>query len=238
MVDKSIGTLFSTALKDPAKLEQPSRIYHLILALLFLMLLTVPTIGHTIVGRWLNVFIFAAIFVGSLFAVRYRKVLFWLGISLMGPAIVLRVLGPLSTSGELWRAGLAVAAFLFIAVVFVVRILSYSRVTPASVSGSLCVYFIFGIIWAILYAALERFAPGSFSGLDPETLRALDRPGELPDQFLYFSYVTLTTLGYGDIAPMQPVAETLAMVEAVAGQLFLVGMVAYLVGRSVASDTS
>ena len=226
MADESIGTSFHTALAEPARGEQPSRIYHVILALLFLMLLAQPTIGRSVAGIRLSAFLWTAIFIGSLLAVRHRKILFWFGVSLMVPAIVLRVLEPVSTNWELWRAGLAIAAFLFIAVVFLVRVLSYRRITPASVSASLCVYFILGIVWAIGYGAVERLAPGSFSGLD--------QGSELPAQFIYFSYVTLTTLGYGDITPVQPVAMTLATVEAVAGQLFLIGMVAYLVGRTVA----
>lgn len=226
MVDRSLGKEFHTVLADPAESKEPSRIYHVILALLFLMLLLRPTVGLTIVGVRLAAFLWTAIFVGSLLAVRHRKALFGFGVLLMVPAIVLQVLGPSSANWELWRAGLGIGAFLFIAAVFLFRVLSYPRVTGASVSGSLCVYFILGVVWAIAYGTIERLAPGSFSGLD--------HGGELSEQFVYFSYVTLTTLGYGDITPVHPVAMTLATVEAVAGQLFLVGLVAYLVGRTVA----
>jgi voltage-gated potassium channel len=226
MTDGPTKTQFHGALTRPGEGTEPSRIYHVILALLFLMLLLRPTVGLTVVGVRLSAFLWTAIFVGSLLAVRHRKALFGVGVLLMVPAIVLQVLGPSSTNWELWRAGLAIAAFLFIATVFLLRVLSYPRVTGASVSGSLCVYFILGVVWAIAYGAIERLAPGSFSGLD--------HGGALSEQFVYFSYVTLTTLGYGDITPVHPVAMTLATVEAVAGQLFLVGLVAYLVGRTVA----
>jgi len=226
MDDRSIGKRFRTALTDPTEGEQPSRIYHLILAVLFLMLLAQPIMGRSVGEVRPIVVLWGFIFLGSLLAVRHRKALFWFGVVLMVPAVVLRVLGPLSTNWELWRDGLAIAAFLFIAVVFLVRVLSYPRITPASVSASLCVYFIMGVVWAIAYGIVERLAPGSFSGLD--------QGSELPSQFVYFSYVTLTTLGYGDITPVGSVAMTLATVEAVAGQLFLVGAVAYLVGRTVA----
>jgi hypothetical protein len=229
MADRLIGTRFLTELKDPAESKEPSPIYHVILVLLFLMLLLRPTFGQTLVGVRLATFLWIAIFVGSLLSVRHRKALFWFGVLLMVPAIVFQLLGSLSTSLELLRAGLAITAFLFIAVAFLTRILSYSKVTGASVSGSLCVYFIFGIVWAIAYATIERLTPGSFKGLD--------QGGDLLEQLIYFSYVTLTTLGYGDITPVQPVAETLAMVEAVLGQLFLVGLVAFLVGKAVAGET-
>lgn len=226
MANQSLGKELHRVLEDRAEAKEPSPIFHVILALLFLMLLLRPAVGLTVVGVRLGVFLWVAIFVGSLLAVRHRKALFGFGVLLMVPTIVLRVLGPFSTNWEVWRAGFAIAAFLFIAAVFLFRVLSHPRITGASVSGALCVYFILGVVWAIAYGAIERLAPGSFSGLD--------QGGALSEQFVYFSYVTLTTLGYGDITPVHPGAMTLATVEAVAGQIFLVGLVAYLVGRTVA----
>jgi voltage-gated potassium channel Kch len=82
------------------------------------------------------------------------------------------------------------------------------------------------MVWAIAYGIVERLSAGSFNGLDYSS--------DLGRQFVYFSYVTLTTLGYGDVMVARPLAQTLATVEAIAGQLFLVGLVAYLVGRTVA----
>ncbi len=81
------------------------------------------------------------------------------------------------------------------------------------------------MVWAIAYGMVERMAAGSFAGLD--------HGSDLGRQFVYFSYVTLTTLGYGDVTPVRPLAQTMATVEAITGQLFLVGLVAYLVGRTV-----
>jgi voltage-gated potassium channel Kch len=55
-------------------------------------------------------------------------------------------------------------------------------------------------------------------------------------RFLYFSYVTMTTLGYGDITPIAPIARSLAMLEALIGQIYLVVMIAWLVGMNVSQS--
>lgn len=206
--------------------DAPSQIYHAILAVLLLMLLTQPVISQTVLGVRPIALLWGAIFVGSLLTVRHRKALFVSGLALMLPTIVLRVTAPLPPAVILWRDGLAVASFLFVAVVFLVHVLTYRRITAAAVSASLCVYIIVGMVWAIAYGMVEQLAAGSFNGLDYGS--------DLGRQFVYFSYVTLTTLGYGDITPARPVVQTMATVEAITGQLFLVGLVAYLVGRTVA----
>ena len=71
--------------------------------------------------------------------------------------------------------------------------------------------------------------PGAFKGLGPFSL---DEPGAQQD-FIYFSFVTLTTLGYGDMSPVAPLAKTLAWFEAVVGQLFLAVTIARLVSLEI-----
>lgn len=208
--------------------ETPSQIYHAVLAVLLLMLLTQPVIGQTVLGVKPIALLWGAIFVGALLTVRLRKVLFVFGLALMLPTVVLRLMAPLPPVATSWRDGLAVASFLFVAAVFLVRVVTYRRITAAAVSASLCVYIIIGMVWAIAYGMVERLATGSFNGLDYGS--------DLGRQLVYFSYVTLTTLGYGDITPARPLVQTMATVEAITGQLFLVGLVAYLVGRTVAGS--
>lgn len=206
--------------------DAPSQVYHVILAVLVLMLLVQTVTSETVLGVRPIALLWGVIFVGSLLTVWRRKALFVGGLVLMLPTFVLRVSTPLSPVVTSVRDGLAIASFLFVAGVFLVRVLTYRRITAAAVSASLCVYIIVGMVWAIAYSMLERLAAGSFNGLDYGS--------DLGRQFVYFSYVTLTTLGYGDVTPARPLAQTMATVEAITGQLFLVGLVAYLVGRTVA----
>lgn len=88
--------------------------------------------------------------------------------------------------------------------------------------GSLCVYLLMGIMWSILYIFAYLHTPDAFSNLTGTR-------GEL----LYYSYVTLTTLGYGSIVPLTPLTRTLAYLEAIAGQFYLAVLVAGLVGAYV-----
>ncbi|MGR8979481.1 MAG: ion channel [Gammaproteobacteria bacterium] len=90
--------------------------------------------------------------------------------------------------------------------------------------GAMCVYLLMGLIWAILYGLIFQFYPGSFNGI-------VGVDGKAPmDTLLYFSFVTLASLGYGDITPLAPLARTLAYLEAIGGQLYIAIMLAGLVG--------
>lgn len=90
--------------------------------------------------------------------------------------------------------------------------------------GALCIYLLIGAIWASGYLLLDEIQPGSFSGLEGH-----EGP-TLTWRLLYFSFVTLTTLGFGDVLPLNTFAETLVFAEAVAGQFYLSVLVAALVG--------
>jgi len=89
-------------------------------------------------------------------------------------------------------------------------------------------YLMLGIIWAYLYGIVEVLAPGSFNmGSDWQ----IDDAGESKVKLLYFSFVTLTTLGYGDVSPALPFAQSLAVLEAATGILYIAVLVASLVGQ-------
>jgi voltage-gated potassium channel len=90
--------------------------------------------------------------------------------------------------------------------------------------GAMCVYLLMGLIWAILYGLIFQFLPGSFNGIQ-------GIEGKAPmDTLLYFSFITLASLGYGDITPVAPLARTFAYLEVVGGQLYIAIMLAGLVG--------
>lgn len=102
--------------------------------------------------------------------------------------------------------------------------------------GAVVGYLLLGIIWSLLYSAAETAFPGSFAtpmlgGSDGVSGR-VDR-GTLG----YFSFITLATVGYGDVTPTTPLAQTLAWTEAVTGQLYLAILVAGLVGFKVTQAT-
>lgn len=105
-------------------------------------------------------------------------------------------------------------------------VLRAPKVTGDIVAGSIAVYLLLGITWAAFYTGVDYLVPNSFNVIDPLNPKDdLTRP-----DFLYFSFTTLSTLGYGDILPIKPVARTFAYMEAMVGVVY----VAVFVGRIVA----
>ena len=95
--------------------------------------------------------------------------------------------------------------------------------------GAACIYLLSGALWGIVYFLLSVVSPASFVGITGETW------SEQLNEFTYHSFVTLTTLGYGDITPA---ARTLGYLEAVLGQMYLTVLVAALVGIHIANRRS
>lgn len=101
-----------------------------------------------------------------------------------------------------------------------------AKIDAEHIYAALSAYLLAGIFFGVLYHAVERVWPGSFT--------AGGAVGEFPlFDGIYFSFVTLATLGYGDVLPVSGVARGLAMIEAVSGQLFLAVMIARLVSSHV-----
>src|SRR5262245_2127485 len=105
-------------------------------------------------------------------------------------------------------------------------------VTADAVAGALCGYWRWGVMFGHVYCLVEEIAPGSFVGVG-STIAPADS-GQAHALLTYFSFVTLTTVGYGDITPATGVGRGLAMVEAVLGQFYLAVLVAVLIGKMVA----
>jgi hypothetical protein len=115
---------------------------------------------------------------------------------------------------------------IFLTVMILGEVLRGEEVTRDSIHGGICVYLLMGYAWALFYGLVEVVHPGSFS---ISGLGAGD-PVKNSDLF-FFSFVTLTTLGYGDMTPVSSQARSLAILEAVIGPLFIAVFIARLVGR-------
>jgi len=100
------------------------------------------------------------------------------------------------------------------------------EITLEVIKAALCAYFLIGLMWSFVYLTIEALMPGSFQGAPGEPLDY--------DLFIYFSFVTLTTVGYGDVTPISNGARSLAILEAVMGQFYLAVTVARLVSIHIA----
>jgi len=106
------------------------------------------------------------------------------------------------------------------------RLLQTSRVTMDIVKGGICVYLLLGYAWALFYGIVYTLEPNAFSSaLITEDSRL---------NILYFSFVTLSTLGFGDIVPVNEIASVLTILEALVGQLYPAVFMALLVSSYLA----
>jgi voltage-gated potassium channel len=117
------------------------------------------------------------------------------------------------------------ALLIYCAAVILGSLVSAEQVFSNEIMGTFNMYLILGYAWAYVYQLVEAYAPGSFQS----TLS----PGSQGLHFIYFSFVTLTTVGYGDMIPVRPMAQMLVVLEAVVGQFYVAVVVAYLVSMYI-----
>ena len=125
-------------------------------------------------------------------------------------------------------------SFLVAVIVVLQRhIMTSDRVSGDTLRGAVCVYVLLGVTWAVAYRFVSYLEPGAFA-----------IAGHFVDQgrslalHIYFSFVTLTTLGYGDISPISPMARTLAWLEAAVGQVYVAITIARLVSMYIADRSN
>ena len=114
--------------------------------------------------------------------------------------------------------GFAIFLYFYIVLLMVKYLLSVKAVTADMIYCAISAYLLIGIGWAGIYQLVEIVSPGSFSGA--------------PDvDLLYFSFVTLTTLGFGDVLPLSTLSQRLVIFEATMGSIYMAVIVAMIVGR-------
>jgi len=104
--------------------------------------------------------------------------------------------------------------------------------TSHRIMGAVAVYLLIGMIWSVAYYLVAIWIPGAFSVQGPSVPGGTE---SLQSQLFYFSFVTLTTIGYGDIAAVHPFVRMLVILEGVVGQLFPAILIARLVSLQVQS---
>jgi hypothetical protein len=181
-----------------------------LLAQIFFSLVIVAGVLTTFQKRWLSFFIIilAAAILALNWAERIRLV---------------TTLGVLTNSLNLIFLG-------SLLVVVITQVFQEGPVTAHRIRGAIVIYLILGVLWAFMYQVAALTIPQAFRL--PEGVKAGD-PDALRRELTYFSFVTLTTTGYGDVTAVHPVARTLAMLEALVGQLYPAIVLASLVSLAI-----
>ena len=209
---------------------KPEKIrFSVLLFLILLEIVAIPFIrGYVRYQIALNIFT-AVILISAIWATGIRKYKAVVGFSLAIIYIVLTWTNHLRQDDTLLILGNVVGILLFGFVLYsVLRYVVFSQqVNREVLFAAIVSYLLIAIIWAFAYGTLELIHPGSFKVANAD---AVGRDGF---SLFYFSFVTITTLGYGDITPLTAKAASLSMLEAIIGQIYLVVLVAWLVGMYV-----
>jgi Ion channel len=145
-----------------------------------------------------------------------------LAVAVGAVAVALAILAVLTEkSGFLAAAAVVQMVLLFAAAATVLRaVLSEAQVDFRTILGAISVYLIFGLLFTCLYVAIDRLQPGDFF---------IDEAGSQTGNFVFFSFTTLTTTGYGNLVPAAQPGKMVAGLEMLFGQIFLVTLIAGLV---------
>ena len=207
--------------------------FHFFLLFLSLQILAYPFLRAGFTHRIITSVLLGALLVSGVLAfIQKRRVMIAaLSLAVLTLAVALVALVTPRPGLVIARHSLFAAFLVLSAGVLLKVVLGKGPVTGDKLSGAVCVYLLIGVIWSLLFSIVEIAAPGSlrFSDADAGVQEAL-RTGAPQGATTYFSFVTLTTLGYGDIVPVSQAARSLAAVEALLGQLYLTILVARLVG--------
>lgn len=202
-------------------------------SLIVLILVTPASANYTArPGLWLTV-LSTLVFFSALYAVSHRRTTLIIAAILLLPSLTNHWLSQAYESMPMTvaQASSSILFYGFTLIVLFRYVTTGEDVTDDKLYGAISVYLLLGAVFAWIYMLIETIQPGSFY-IDPA--RDPNRTMNWAD-LMYFSFVTLTTLGYGDIAPLSPHARALAIVEAMTGVMYVAVMVAGIVGSLVAS---
>jgi len=210
---------------------------HLTLLILLLVILIVaPEVSLLRNGTVILNVIGVIVLLSGLYAVSERKSQFVVALVLSGLSIFgswLVVAYP--SHWVVIAAHICATALLgFFAITILIYVMRTGAVTGDRIFAAICAYLIIGYAWAFAYAILDECQPGAFS--TAIEIARNDYVGRVI-QMRYFSFVTLATVGYGDIVPKTSAARTMTILEAIFGQFYLVALIGRLVGLHIVHGT-
>lgn len=209
-----------------------NRFFYLFISILVLFFLSPFIEGFAYLQILFTVFL-TAIFLSAIYAISHNKLSTFIATILAIPMIASAWSMYLTDSVAVFIVGrfCGVVFLAFTITHILIYIFRQDEVTRDLIIGAAVVYLLLAIMWFFAYQILELLRPGSFAFPDSQLQ-------DTRHVFMYYSVVTITTLGYGDVTPVTSVARSLSAFEAIVGQLFLVITVAWLVGVHASQSKS
>lgn len=197
--------------------------------LIFLVLLFIfrpYNIGVNYITIW-HIF-FTGVLLAAIFNCHHAPFIKIFALILGIPTFILNWWSLFDTTEWLFIAGLAGSlVFLIFSIFSLLYRVLLGKVTSDVLRGTICVYFMIGFAFAIIYTLMELTHPESFNGL-AEKVKAFPH-GHYHSEMVYFSFITLLAIGYGDITPAGDVGQMFAVSEGLVGQFYLAILVARMV---------
>ena len=213
-----------------ANRNQQGRHFWLLISLIVIFIVA-PFVEPTILT-----IIAVVVLLSATYAVSHRRGFLIIGLSVSTLSVILIVWATAAPNHWLIVISHGTLAVLtgFFAVVILGYALGAGRVTADRIYAAICVYLLLGYAFAFAYCLMEEMSPGSLAPMSTSA------PGDLVGrvmQMRYFSFATLMTVGYGDIVPHTQMARTMALLEALLGQFYLVVLIGRLVGLHIVHGT-
>jgi len=209
---------------------QYRRRYNFLFFLVSIILLIVfsPYLQIGVISSIILIFVVVFVLLAGINSISDNRLHLIIACILGVPWIVTRISATLAgkLQPEFYEAFFGSLFFIFTTVIMFSHILKDKKVTSNTLYGSICVYLLIGLTWTFFYVLVSTMIPNSFYINPQNNLDNVIRWHEL----IYYSFITLTTLGYGDITPVTSQARSLSYLEAIVGQIYLTIIIARLVG--------
>lgn len=201
-----------------------------LLAALVLLLIIAPLVEDTSAGAALFTIGITAVFITGVIANREQRWIFRAALAVAFFAIPISWAALFASSSPL-DLGQYVIVILFCgmtAAMILVAVMRQYMATAQAVVGAICVYLLIGLTWAMIYSAIEYVEDEPFA-FPEHRWKDVGVKHTAFSQLTYFSFVTMSTLGYGDITPRTALAETACWMQAIVGQLYIAILIARLI---------
>lgn len=230
---------------QPPAQNDPRYLYFLFVSLVF-MLLIVPLLESGTFGEDAMHGGLTAVLITAAIASRRRRSVFIVTL------FIVAIAAPLSWSSRYFHEpklsivsyGIEAVFFVVMAALILVAVVRRYMNSFHSIFGAICSYLLLGLAWSMLYMALLEYNPDTFAGFSGESvvtsstqpLASKMTPGKSEvnaelSEMIYYSFVTMSTLGYGDITPQTGVARTFSWMQSVTGQFYIAVLVAWMVSE-------